>query len=180
MKHNLLKFSAVAIALALSVGVFSAATAFAENKIAYSAKSNAVKDYLTHEQSSADNFTTFSAKLTQPSQMLKIFITVENQVNADEEIGKLADQALSRNIFKKFFIGPDKAKIKELNMAMDLSRNRIDQLTAITPEIEKNGSTELATEYANLVTVLKNNNTVLQDIITKENKSFSLFGWMIS
>ncbi|MEI6498558.1 MAG: hypothetical protein WCO23_01210 [bacterium] len=189
MKSVLFKLSGAIFSLLLITAVFFASTAYAadaagavpfpKRMITYKGTTAPIKAYLASEQASADKFADFSAKLTKSSEALRIYITTENLVNGDNEIGKSGDQIFGRNKIKKFFIGPDKKKIKELQTTLNLGRNRINQLTIIKSQIEKNQTPELATEYSTLIDEITANNSTLTDAIDKESKSFSLFGWAI-
>ncbi len=178
MKLNFPKFIMFLILGALAFS-FSFNSAFAAQAIKYEAKNNDIKDYISREQKSADKLTEFCNKVNQPTEVLKIYIAVENQVNNDNEIGRIADKTFSRNKITRLFIGPDRDSIKSLNSSLSLSRNRIDQLKAVGTDIEKNQGTDLGAEYSTLVSVLKNNNAALQSLVDKESKSFSFFGWLV-
>lgn len=96
----------------------------------------------------------------------------EAQLEIEEELNKMESKG---NFFKRLF-GPDYGAIRSLNQQLENNRLRMAQLEELSNQTQNKADQEQIQES---VEVLLQQNTALQEHIQVEEKTSSLFGWII-
>ncbi len=93
----------------------------------------------------------------------------QNQIQS--ELGKVG----SRSGALKFLIGPDYVALKSLQQQITQNQARIQQLTQLESQLTNQADKNSVSQAIQALTQL---NTSLQDKVSAENNSVSLFGWL--
>jgi hypothetical protein len=97
------------------------------------------------------------------------------QKQAQEEIKNQLDQVKNRKGFVKFLMGSDYKALKDVEKQIEANQLRIEKLTELKTQLTNQN--DLAMVEA-AIQVLTEQNTQLQDTVTAENQTKSMFGWL--
>ncbi|MFA5795919.1 MAG: hypothetical protein WC885_01995, partial [Candidatus Shapirobacteria bacterium] len=102
-------------------------------------------------------------------------VIAQEQNDSEKEVTEKIDAVENRNKIKTFLIGSDYKNLGALRSAMVKTNNRINQLKKL---IDKTTNTEDKVTLQSQVTTLEQEQTKINDFITKNESKFSLFGWV--
>jgi len=100
----------------------------------------------------------------------------QNQDQAQTQIREQIDKIDSRNGILKSLLGPDYGAIKNLKQQLEQNQLRIEQLTQLEEQLSNYGD---QTTIKEVIQLLTEQNTSLQELINAEEQIKSLFGWLI-
>jgi uncharacterized protein YpmB len=106
----------------------------------------------------------------------KVRAIAKEQNESAERISSSLDKIQKRNSVIKFLIGPNYNEIKKTKQELEQNRLRIQNLNQIMNQLQNQGDKTLLQEQ---VQNLEQENTELQNFISQEERTFSLFGWLI-
>ncbi|PIS07767.1 hypothetical protein COT78_01770 [Candidatus Berkelbacteria bacterium CG10_big_fil_rev_8_21_14_0_10_43_13] len=103
--------------------------------------------------------------------------TIAKEQNKSEDgANKAMDKLQSRNKVSRFFIGPDFKQVKAVEQIMEQNRQRVRELQQIMTQLE---NTDDASAIQNQINILEIQNLNLANQLDKNERGFSLFGWLI-
>ena len=100
----------------------------------------------------------------------------QNQDQAQTQIQEQINKIDSRNGILKSLLGPDYGAIKNLKQQLEQNQLRIEQLTQLEEQLSNYGD---QTTIKEVIQLLTEQNTSLQELINAEEQIKSLFGWLI-
>ena len=142
-------------------------------------KNTQIRDALTGNDSKLAELETFSTTVSGKGLALKIAILADGQKRTNSDLADLANKAFDRNGFEKFFIGPDYKALSDFKDQSQFYTGRIEQLRQLGTEVKSTESDTISQQFDTFVKYFDDNNSKLLNTTTKEEKSFSLFGWLI-
>lgn len=101
---------------------------------------------------------------------------VQKQTQNRESIEKNIEKIEDRNGFVKFFIGPNYGEIKEARKNLAQNTMQIEEMNRIKSIFINLGDQD---QLMNHLKVLEQANQEIRNLLSKEEKSISLFGWLI-
>lgn len=101
----------------------------------------------------------------------------QNQIKNQENIKSNLAQLQLRKYFVKFFIGSDKKTVQNVESQLEQSKLMIQQLEELKLQTTTPSDLQQLQETIDLMTY---QNTFLEEKINLENKTRSLFGWLIN
>lgn len=177
------KWSMIILFLVITFGLFGCQANAADtantkpdpNKI----KQTIFKDTLVNQNKGLDDLLQFCSKLSGQGLALKIAILTDGQVRNNNDITTAAVKVFDKSPFAKFFVGPDYLTLEDMQKVLAYSSSRVEQLKAVGAEVKKTQTPELSGQYDQIISSIEKQTQQLDSITTKEQRSFSLFGWMI-
>jgi hypothetical protein len=106
-------------------------------------------------------------------QEIKVIAQAQNQNQEKIENGLLKVQ--SRSGFAKFFIGPKDNEIKNTKELLTQKQEQIKQLVELKNQLKNEGDQKTLEEQ---IKILEQANIEIEATLEKEQKGFSLFGWL--
>lgn len=106
----------------------------------------------------------------------QVKVIAQEQKTAQEEMQIELGKVDVRNGLLKSIIGPDFKALKNMQKAMEQNQLRIQELTQLQNQLTNQGD---ITQVNEMIQALTDQNTALQDRINLEEKSGSLFGWLV-
>jgi hypothetical protein len=100
----------------------------------------------------------------------------QQQNVAKDRASDLINAVESRNKVKTFFIGTSYQNLGELQSQMVQTRNQLEQLKQLAAKVENE---EDKTQLQNQIQTLEQEQTRINDFITKNESKFSLFCWAV-
>jgi len=122
-----------------------------------------------------DEVLTLANKQTDSTTKNQLEKIAQNQANDSNIACQSLEKAEQRSDFARFFVGPNYKQLKEVKRLMEQNRLRIQEMNQIRSQIENKGE---QTELQNLIKVLEEQNTNLQNTLNENEDGFSLFGWL--
>jgi|GEM_PF-1516124 len=107
----------------------------------------------------------------------RIIIFTHNSALGDNS--RKLDAIFKRNFLVKFLIGPDYKKLKDSDAITKQNSARIDQLKKLSEEIKAADGKFDQSVILEKINVLEQQNLKLINYVNKEEKRFSLFGWLV-
>lgn len=101
---------------------------------------------------------------------------VQEQIQAQSQIQAQLTRLETKTGLMKGLFGPDFGAIKNLNQQMEQNRLRIQQLQQLAAQVKNQAD---QTQIQTAIQALVSQNTALQARIQAEEKTFSLFGWLV-
>lgn len=99
---------------------------------------------------------------------------LDEQVNLQLQVQQRVKQLESRGKALKFFIGPNYQAVSQLERHIEDNNVRIQELTSLKEQAANQGE---ATALQQTIEALNKKNTALENAISNQTKTFSLFGW---
>ncbi|HOX90996.1 MAG TPA: hypothetical protein PLG45_00835 [Candidatus Paceibacterota bacterium] len=92
-----------------------------------------------------------------------------------EKIEESVSNLQERSRFARFFIGPKTDKVEEAKSLLTENKERLETLKELKTEIKDAEDIEV---YEKAVSDFESYITEIEEMVTKEEKGFSLFGWL--
>lgn len=105
----------------------------------------------------------------------QVRVIAQEQKTSQEEIQMELGKVDSRGGLLKSIIGPDFKALKNMQKQMEQNQLRIQQLTQLQNQLTNQGD---ITQVKEMILALTDQNIALQDRISIEEGSSSLFGWL--
>jgi hypothetical protein len=106
----------------------------------------------------------------------QVKVIAQEQKTAQDGIQAELGKVDGRNGLLKSIIGPDFRALKNMQKAMEQNQLRIQELTLLQNQLTNQGD---ITQVKEMIQALIDQNTALQDRVNLEEKSGSLFGWLV-
>lgn len=108
------------------------------------------------------------------SNQINAWISTQNktQLQIQEHLGSLK----SRSGLSKFLFGPNYTSLSEIKKTMERNRLRIEQLEQLKQQLSNEADVSNVQELLNL---MQQQNTALQNKVSLEESTTSLFGWVL-
>ena len=106
----------------------------------------------------------------------QVRIIVQEQKQSQDQIRLQIDKVASRSGLLKSLIGPDYKALNNINEQIVQNELRIQQLTEFKNQLTNSGDITMVQEE---IDALVQQDVSLQSLIVTENKTGSLFGWLI-
>lgn len=106
----------------------------------------------------------------------QVSVVAQAQNDSQSRVENSIKKVSERNKIVKFLFGPNYGSIKEIKAEIAENRNRIKALTEVMNQITDQG-VKLALQ--NQIQLLEQQNNKLQSLVAKNEKTASVFGWLI-
>jgi len=105
----------------------------------------------------------------------QVRVIAQEQNQAQTQIRNQVNKLNSKSKLARFLTGSDYGAIKNLMQQLEQNRLRIQQLEQLQNQLSNQGDITMVQET---IQALIQENTSLQELITAEEKTFGLFGWL--
>ena len=105
----------------------------------------------------------------------QVRMIAQEQNQAQTQIRNWVNKLNSKSKLARFLTGSDYGAIKNLMQQLEQNRLRIQQLEQLQNQLSNQGDITMVQET---IQALIQENTSLQELITAEEKTFGLFGWL--
>lgn len=105
----------------------------------------------------------------------EIKVIAQTQIQNQEKIDGGLEKVQSRNGFAKFFIGPKDSEIKNTKELLTQRQEQVKKLVELKNQLKNEGDQKTLEEQ---IKVIEQANLEISDVLEKEQKDFSLFGWL--
>ena len=106
----------------------------------------------------------------------QVRIIAQQQNDSEATTSQAMDKVQTRNKIKTFLIGSDYKNLGALRSELVKTRNRIDQLNRLLPNVQNASST---VEIQSQIQTLEQEQTKIENFIKAQEGKFSLFGWLV-
>jgi hypothetical protein len=106
----------------------------------------------------------------------QVRVIAQQQNDSEATTSKAIEKVQTRSKIKTFLIGSDYKNLGALRSEMVQTRNRIDQLNRLLPDVQDAAD---KAEIQSQIQTLTQEETNLENFIQAQEGKFSLFGWLI-
>jgi len=142
-------------------------------------KNDQIRGILQGNDSKLADLEKYSTTVSGKGLALKIAILADGQKRNNSDLADVSKKAFERNGFEKVFIGPNYKALKDFKDQGQFYSGRIEQMRQLASEVKSTESASISQEFDNFLKYFEDNNSNLLKTTTKEEKSFSFFGWLI-